>query len=173
LVEHRHRVIAEGQKERVVEALQILDPGAEDIDIIEVRESFVVRVTHKSRGIVDLSSFGDGTRRAAALVISLTRAFQGVLLIDEIEASMHPLGLQPVLGNWVEAASKAHVQTGPPANAGEIDHSIWRFGGGCRGGGASSTRICSMRPRLVRKARALMLSQCMWSRAITSGSRQL
>lgn len=67
-------------------------------------------MTHRTRGVVDLASFGDGMRRAAALALALTRASNGVLLVDELEAGIHPSALQPVVSYLLEAAATSQVQ---------------------------------------------------------------
>jgi energy-coupling factor transporter ATP-binding protein EcfA2 len=110
LVEHLSRVVDEGKKQLAVHLLQVFDPDVEDLDVIASLGREAVRVTHKIRGVVDLSSFGDGMRRSAALALALTRASQGVLLVDEIEAGIHHTLLRPVLTKLLEAATASQVQ---------------------------------------------------------------
>ncbi len=110
LVEHLSRVVDDGQKGLAVELLRVFDPAVEDLDVVTSGGLGAVRVTHATRGVVDLSSFGDGMRRAATLALALARATQGVLLVDEIEAGIHPTVLRPVLSKLLEAASRASVQ---------------------------------------------------------------
>ncbi|WP_437939470.1 AAA family ATPase [Sorangium sp. So ce341] len=110
LVEHLSRVIDEGKKRFAIDVLQMFDADVQDLDVIALLGREAVRVTHARRGVVDLSSFGDGMRRAVAMALALTRASQGVLLIDELEAGIHHSVLRPVLGKLLEAAATAHVQ---------------------------------------------------------------
>ena len=110
MVEHLSRVIDEGKKELTVELLQVFDNDVTGLDVSALPKREAVRVTHAKRGVVDLASFGDGMRRSAALALALTRASQGVLLIDEIEAGVHPSVLRSVLGKLLEAAASAQVQ---------------------------------------------------------------
>lgn len=49
-------------------------------------------------------------RRSAALALALTRASQGVLLIDEIEAGIHHSVLRPVISKLLAAAATSQVQ---------------------------------------------------------------
>ena len=109
-VEQLSQVVDAGRKQLAVQLLKIFDPEVEDLDVIASLGRAAVRVTHASRGVVDLSSFGDGMRRAAALALALTRASQGVLLVDEIEAGIHHSVLRPVLGKLLEAAATSKVQ---------------------------------------------------------------
>ena len=110
LVEHLSRVIDEGKKQLAVELLQVFDKDVEDLDVIASLGREAVRVAHRARGVVDLASFGDGMRRSAALALALTRASQGVLLVDEIEAGIHHSVLRPVLSKLLEAAATSQVQ---------------------------------------------------------------
>jgi hypothetical protein len=109
-VEQLSQVVDAGRKQLAVQLLKIFDPGVEDLDVIASLGRKAVRVTHASRGVVDLSSFGDGMRRAAVLALALTRASQGVLLVDEIEAGIHHSVLRPVLSKLLEAAAISQVQ---------------------------------------------------------------
>lgn len=110
LVEHLSRVVDDGKKQLAVHLLQVFDPDVEDLDVIAFPGREAVRVTHRTRGVVDLASFGDGMRRSAALALALTRASQGVLLIDEIEAGIHHTVLKKVLAKLLAAAAESAVQ---------------------------------------------------------------
>lgn len=110
LVEHLSRVVDEGKKQLAVELLQVFDNDVEDLDVIASLGREAVRVTHRTRGVVDLASFGDGMRRSAALALAVTRASQGVLLVDEIEAGIHHSVLRPVLSKLLAAAATSQVQ---------------------------------------------------------------
>jgi predicted ATPase len=109
-VEHLSRVVDEGKKQLAVHLLQVFDRDVEDLDVIASLNREAVRVTHRTRGVVDLASFGDGMRRSAVLALALTRASQGVLLIDEIETGIHHTVLRPVLAKLLEAATSSQVQ---------------------------------------------------------------
>ena len=110
MVEHLSRVVDEGKKQLAVALLQLFDADVSDLDVIASQNREAVRVTHRVRGVVDLSSFGDGMRRSVALALALTRASQGVLLIDEIEGGIHHTVLRSVLSQLVEAADASQVQ---------------------------------------------------------------
>ncbi|MBI2568728.1 MAG: AAA family ATPase [Candidatus Schekmanbacteria bacterium] len=110
LLEHLSKVVDEGRKQLAVDLLQLFDPEVQGLDVSAVRGRDGVRVTHASRGVVDLASFGDGMRRSAALALALTRASGGLLLIDELEAGIHPRILPRVMTRLVEGAAEADVQ---------------------------------------------------------------
>jgi hypothetical protein len=109
-VEQLSQVVDAGRKQLAVQLLKIFDGEVEDLDVIASLGREAVRVTHASRGVVDLSSFGDGMRRAVALALALTRASQGVLLVDELEAGIHHSVLRSVLDKLLEAAATSKVQ---------------------------------------------------------------
>lgn len=110
LVEQLSQVVDAGRKQLAVQVMRVFDDEVEDLDVIKSHGREAVRVTHASRGVVDLSSFGDGMRRAVVLALTLARASQHVLLIDEIEAGIHYGALRSVLGKLLEAAASAQVQ---------------------------------------------------------------
>ncbi|MBK9386574.1 MAG: AAA family ATPase [Planctomycetes bacterium] len=109
-VDQLSQVVDAGRKQLAVQLMGVFDSEVKDLDVIKSHGREAVRVTHASRGVVDLSSFGDGLRRAAALALTLTRASQGVLLIDEIESGIHHSVLRLVLGRLLKAAAAAQVQ---------------------------------------------------------------
>jgi len=109
-VEQLSQVVDAGRKQLAVQMLRIFDADVVDLDVIASLGRKAVRVTHRSRGVVDLSSFGDGMRRAAVLALALARASGGVLLVDEIEAGIHHSLLRPALARLLEAAAQSQVQ---------------------------------------------------------------
>ena len=110
LVEHLSNAVDEGKKDLAVELLKLFDPDVQGLDVSASRGRDGIRVTHASRGIVDLASFGDGMRRSAALALALVRAHRGLLLIDELEAGIHTSILTKILTRLVQAAKLADVQ---------------------------------------------------------------
>lgn len=103
-------VITMGQKKTALDFLKFFDSEVEELDIVSLGQRHSVYVQHARRGSVDLSSFGDGMRRSTALALALTRAAQGVLLVDEIEAGIHHTLLQSVIGRLWEVARTLNVQ---------------------------------------------------------------
>ncbi|HOO64260.1 MAG TPA: AAA family ATPase [Synergistaceae bacterium] len=110
LVEHLSKVVDMGEKKLALELLQLFDPHIEGLDVSAPGGREGVRVSHKKRGVVDLSSFGDGMRRAAALALALVRSRGGILLVDELESGIHPQILPKVLQQLFLAAKTAGTQ---------------------------------------------------------------
>lgn len=109
-VEELSQVIDTGRKQLALALLQVFDEHAKDLCISAASGHRAVRVMHELRGVCDLSSFGAGMRRAATLALALSRATPGVLLVDDLEAGIHPSLLRRVLGQLLEAAALAEVQ---------------------------------------------------------------
>lgn len=110
LVEHLSKAIDAGEKKLAVELLRLFDPKVESLDVSSSVGREGVRVTHAIRGVVDLASFGDGMRRCAALALALVRSRSGLLLVDELEAAIHPGILPEILKHLFSAAELADVQ---------------------------------------------------------------
>lgn len=99
-----------GQKALAVEMMRAFDPGVQSLDLSETRGKPAIRVTHDKRGVVDIASFGDGLRRAAAFALALTHASGGLLLIDEVESGIHSRALADAMAKLLASAQKAGVQ---------------------------------------------------------------
>ncbi len=110
LVAQLSLAIDQGKKALALDLLQLFDPLVEDVDVSYAYGRDGIRVTHKVRGIVDLSSFGDGMRRSAAIALALTNAEGGVVLIDEIEGGIHFRAIRDVTTRILNAAARARVQ---------------------------------------------------------------
>jgi predicted ATPase len=110
LVEHLSKVIDIGEKPLAVELMRLFDPEVLELDISAIMGRENIKVAHKDRGIVDLASFGDGMRRAAALALALIRAKGGLLLVDELEVGFHTSVLASIFSRLFLAAQTTDVQ---------------------------------------------------------------
>jgi len=109
-VEHLSHVVEGGRKSLAIELACVFDPDIKDLDIVELAGRRSVRVTHRTRGVVDLSSFGDGLRHSVLFSLMLARAESGVLLIDEIDVGIHPSAMRAVLAKLCSAADEVDSQ---------------------------------------------------------------
>ena len=87
----REIVRNEGYKKICVEVLKQFDSKIEDIKTLpgDITDQVVEYLYHKELGNMPLSTFGDGVKRALVLANSIAKANGGILLIDEIETSIH------------------------------------------------------------------------------------
>jgi AAA15 family ATPase/GTPase len=110
LIRYLSRVINTGAKEQLIKLLQLFDAAVRDVMISRAIDRDAIRVAHEDRGIVDLSTFGDGMRRAFAMSNALLMAGGGILLIDEIESALHARALDSLFPWLISAAKAADVQ---------------------------------------------------------------
>ena len=96
-----------GYKARSVELLRSFDTEIQDVHLSSAFGRETIRIEHKTRGVVDVSTFGEGVRRALSLALSLPRAFEGAMLIDEVEASMHTRMLVRTM-NWLKTHANGY-----------------------------------------------------------------
>ena len=78
-------------KTLTIELMKLIDPSVEDI-LINVDPSFGtpdVYIKTKGEDPVPISLFGDGAKKALILACYIAKAKGGLLLIDEIETSLH------------------------------------------------------------------------------------
>ncbi|MCU0755752.1 MAG: ATP-binding protein [Xanthomonadales bacterium] len=109
-VENLSHVVDSGRKALAIELACVFDPEIRNLDVVELAGRRSVRVTHQTRGVVDLSSFGDGLRRAVLFSLVLARAAGGVLLIDEIDVGIHPAVMNAVFAKLCTAAEEVQAQ---------------------------------------------------------------
>lgn len=93
----------------VLELLIQMDQNISDIVILLPPESISSRlniyIQHKKLGLVPLSSFGDGVRRLLHIALNLASVKGGILLIDELESTIHTEALQSSF-QWLAKWSK-------------------------------------------------------------------
>ncbi len=110
MIANLSRVIDEGRKNSVVEALQIFDPKVLDLDISSPGNRQGIRVSHREREVAELTSFGDGMRRVAALAVAIELAKGGLVLVDELETGIHIEILAKVFDWLLQIAAENQVQ---------------------------------------------------------------
>jgi hypothetical protein len=89
-------IVLTPDEDRVVSALQALDPKIERIATsspsvfqqLSSRGGFIVKSSASTKPI-PIGSFGDGTWRLLALAIGICRAKDGILFVDEIDTGLH------------------------------------------------------------------------------------
>jgi hypothetical protein len=100
-----------GQKGQILSLLQELDSGILDVQILSPRgHRSAIYIDYSSNGLLPLSSFGDGVRRAFLIALLLNSVAGGVLLIDEIESSLHVTALGSLFSWLVKSCEELDVQ---------------------------------------------------------------
>ena len=93
-------------------ALQLFDPEIEDILILknEVSNRPIEYIKHKTLGNMPLSTYGDGIKKVLVLANAIISANKGILLIDEIETSIHKKYYDDIFQFIVKACKAFEVQ---------------------------------------------------------------
>ena len=95
-----------------VRMLQLFDKGIKDILTLpsDVGSHLVSYVRHDRLGNMPLSTYGDGVKRALVLANEIAKARGGMLLIDEIETSIHKQYYDDIFRFVIKACLQYDVQ---------------------------------------------------------------
>lgn len=98
-------------EEKLLQVLQLVDEDIVGLDIFApLGVTPDLYIERKRVGFAPVNTFGDGVRRVMAMVPALSEAAGGLLLIDEIETSIHTSALKDVFKWLVEACELADIQ---------------------------------------------------------------
>jgi hypothetical protein len=105
-------VVMRSAEPDVITALRVASPDIEAVNMIggESRPRTAIVKSSKYSHPVPLRSFGDGVNRLFGLMLSLSCAKNGVLLVDEIENGLHYTILPAVWKMVFHLASQLNVQ---------------------------------------------------------------
>ncbi len=100
------------QEEKVITALQLVEPNIERISFTSRQNSSsgILLKLRNEREPIPLSSMGDGMRRVLAIIASLVSVNSGVLLVDEIDTGLYYQVLKDMWLQIFETASKGDSQ---------------------------------------------------------------
>ncbi len=99
--------------ERMTELLKIFDPYIESIGLtMNEKYNFdtILTIKHMIKGELPISVYGDGIKKIIALADSIMGAKDGILLIDEIETSIHRSILKNSMDWLIKACELYNVQ---------------------------------------------------------------
>jgi len=99
-------------KSEIIALLQNLDQGIIGLEILSTSRDRKERlyIDHQDIGVAPLSAFGDGVRRLLYIASTLVQAKGGVLLIDELESSIHTEVLDRSFTWLIKACQDMDVQ---------------------------------------------------------------
>lgn len=100
-------------KSDVLELLQQIDQNISDIEILlppGSKSAFNIYIIHEKLGLAPVSTFGDGIRRLLHIALKLASVKGGILLIDELESTIHTEALQNSFNWLVKWCKKMDVQ---------------------------------------------------------------
>ncbi len=97
-------------KKEVIEILNIFDEDIEDLVIVQDDDRYIHCIVSKNNGLMPLSIYGDGIKKVIALASGIISSKNGILLVDEIETSIHKK-IMPRVFHWlIESCRKFSVQ---------------------------------------------------------------
>lgn len=102
----------ETYKQICLKALQLFDSDIEDMMIFKSERGNrpVEYLRHRQLGDMQISTYGDGIKRALALSNAIAKAANGILLIDEIETEIHKKYYDDIFRFIVKACNSFNVQ---------------------------------------------------------------
>jgi hypothetical protein len=99
-----------GFEKDVIGLVQSIEPGVTGAEVIATSSRPQLYLRDERAGLLPLSTFGDGIRRAFLLALSIPPAAGGFLLIDELETAIHVSALERVFRWLLDACAKYRVQ---------------------------------------------------------------
>jgi len=101
----------ENGKNEVLELIRSFDDNILDIQILSTpTATATLYIKHKELGLAPLYVFGDGFKRALVIALTLLTIANGVLLVDEIETSIHVSALGSVFSWLIETCRRREIQ---------------------------------------------------------------
>lgn len=99
-------------KEICVELLRLFDPNIYDMVYLKNELTGFANeyLKHKELDLIPLSSFGDGIKKVLSIANAIISAKNGILLIDEIDTSIHSDYYLDVFNFLIKTALKFNVQ---------------------------------------------------------------
>lgn len=112
ILEHLSRIILQQEdgKNELLELMQSFDDNILDIQILSPTATPTIYIKHKELGLTPLYVFGDGLKRTLIIALTLLTTANGVLLIDEIETSIHVSALGSVFSWLIETCRRREIQ---------------------------------------------------------------
>jgi len=101
-------------KSDVLDLLRQMDRNISDIEILmspdSISSQFNIYIQHEKLGLAPVSTFGDGVRRLLHIALKLASVRGGILLIDELESTIHTEALQNSFGWLVKWCKEMDIQ---------------------------------------------------------------
>lgn len=97
-------------KDEILNLIKFFDDQIIDIMILSPKYFGNFYINHKKLGLAPLNIFGDGIKKTIEMALALQSAKNGILLIDEIETSIHISALNEVFSWLVKSCLKQNIQ---------------------------------------------------------------
>lgn len=105
-------VKSESYKDICIQLIKLFDPDIEDLVYMpnDITGRAVEYIKSKKLGLMPLITYGDGIKKVLSLANSIIEAKDGILLIDEIDTSIHYRFYKDIFSFLIKAANKFNVQ---------------------------------------------------------------
>lgn len=97
-------------KNEILKLINFFDSDIIDIMILSPKQVGNIYIDHRKLGLTPLDIFGDGIKKTLAMALALQSAKNGILLIDEIETSIHVSALSQVFSWLVNSCYQQNIQ---------------------------------------------------------------
>lgn len=105
-----NQVIKEGKKDLLLSLIWEFDHNISDLNIIMETHKPKVYLMHDELGMMPLSLFGDGVKKALTVAAAIICNQHGIVLIDEIETGIHKVALVQFLRWIMDVGKKCDTQ---------------------------------------------------------------
>ena len=106
-----HRILnSKSQTEKAIRLLDIFKENIVTMRYLNKNGVPVPVVDTDTREAVPLSEYGDGMKKALAMMEAVLKAENGVLLIDEYESAIHPSAMDSVFSFILKASKELNIQ---------------------------------------------------------------
>ncbi|WP_342559408.1 AAA family ATPase [Metasolibacillus sp. FSL K6-0083] len=108
-------LVKDGERPMLIEALRQFDKKINGIELLMANDKGrntrpIPYIQHEDLGLVPISMFGDGVRKALVIASQAIRFKDGIILIDEIETGIHTK-LIPTFFTWLaEICNQYNIQ---------------------------------------------------------------
>lgn len=94
----------------VLDLLRQFDPDIESVSIVPRARLTVMYLAHKTLGSAPVEVFGDGLRRILQIALTIPLCRNGIMLVDELETSIHAKRLKDFFSWLLRACRQFDVQ---------------------------------------------------------------
>ena len=98
------------KKSEILELMRLFDNEIRDLTVLSPSKAADIYIEHDKLGLIPIHIYGDGIKRTLAISLALQSVNDGVLLIDEIETSIHISALSKVFSWLVKACDSQNIQ---------------------------------------------------------------
>lgn len=99
-------------KKICIQMLKMFDDNIDDLLLLKLESSYrpVEYVKNREIGLMPLSTYGDGIKKVLAIANAIAQSSNGILLIDEIETSIHSKYYDDIFKFIIKASIQYNVQ---------------------------------------------------------------